>query len=292
MYYYYNCNSFSKEYLPFKKYRCCIENILKMNIEFKNLNELKEEDVLIIFSYDIFNPSDIFNELVNYKFKILLINTESFRFPRIIELFQQINNNKNICLIEYNIINIHYIQANFKNIIYYFIPLLYNPCLETMYNQKYILFNERKNDILFCGSPACPRRMNLLNTLSSKFNTKVVNHLVNGIEHNLELANSKIILNIYYYPDNKIFDYYRNSYLLANKCLLISEYPENIDLTIEKNLIGYEENLIFFKYDDCERVLEKYLKLDEEEYNRLVNKQYEWFKSQNNMIDYASVAFN
>ena len=291
MYYYYNCNNFSREYLQFKNYRFCIENILKLNIHFKNLNELNEEDILIIFSFDVFNDHDILNELLNYKFKIFLINTENFKFDRIIKLFQQINNKNNIYLIEYNIVNIHYIKSNFNNINYYFIPLLYNPYLESVYNEKYITFNQRKNDILFCGSPGS-RRKNILNKLTQKFNIKQVHHALNIHEQNLELANSKIILNIYSYEHNKIFDYYRNSYLLANKCLLISEYPENIDLTIEKNLIGYEENLIFFKNDeDCEKVLEKYLNLSDSEYQDIVNKQYNWFKSQNNMIDYAKVIF-
>ena len=119
----------------------------------------------------------------------------------------------------------------------------------------------------------------------------MIHSALNLQKYNTELANAKIVLNIYSYEHNKIFDYFRNSYLLANKCLLISEYPENIDLSIEKNLIGYKENLIFFKLDDYEKVLEKYLHLSEEEYQSIVNKQYEWFKKQNNMKDFAQGIF-
>ena len=286
MYYWFNCNSYSKNYLPFKNYRFCVENILNLNIHFKNLNEIKINDTLIIFSYDIFNPKNIIDELIKKPYKILIINTENYKFKNIINMFNKIDNIKNIYLIEYNILNINYIKENYKNINFKFVPLLYNKYLENIYKEKYIKFKEKKNDILFLGSFKIPRRKKLLDNLSKKFNVKINNNCQDINKQNQELANSKIILNIYSYDYNKIFDYYRNTYLLSNKCLLISEYPDRIDLTIEKNLIGYEENLIFFKYDECEKVLEKYLNLSEEEYQSIVNKQYEWFKKQNNMKEY------
>jgi hypothetical protein len=291
MYYWLKCNNFSKIYLPFKNYRFCIENILNLNIHFKNLNELNKDDTLIIFSYDIFNPKNILDDLIKKPFKILIINTENYKFKNIINMFQKINNINNIYLIEYNIVNIHYIKENYKNINLNFLPLLYNPYLENIYQEKYIPFNNKKTDILFCGTLHLPRRKKLLDSLRKKFNITINSNCGDINKQNKELANAKIVLNIYSYEHNKIFDYYRNSYLLANKCLLISEYPENIDLSIEKNLIGYKENLIFFKYDECEKVLEKYLHLSEEEYQSIVNKQYEWFKKQNNMKDYTQGIF-
>lgn len=287
MYYFYNGNNFSKEYLPFKKFRFCIENILNLNIHFKNLNEVQTNDTLIIFSYDIYNPVNILDKLLNKNYKILIINTENYLFHNIANMFRNIINKKNIYLIEYNVVNINLIKNDYKNINLKFLPLLYNPCLENFYKEKFIPYLQRKNDVLFCGSIG-GRRRGLLNKISNKFNIKTIHSPTNLKMYNTELANSKIILNIYYYEHNKIFDYYRNSYLLSNKCLIISEYPENIDLTIEKNLIGYEENLIFFKkYDDLVNILEKYIHLSEEEYKSIVNKQYEWFKKQNNMKDYA-----
>ena len=287
MYYFYNGTKFSKEYLPFKKFRFCIENILNLNIDFKKLNEVQTNDTLIIFSYDIYNPVNILDNLLNKNYKILIINTENYLFRNIANMFRNIINKKNIYLIEYNVVNINLIKNDYKNINLKFLPLLYNPCLENLYKEKFIPYLERKNDVLFCGSIG-GRRKGLLNKISNKFNIKTIHSPTNLKMYNTELANSKIILNIYYYEHNKIFDYYRNSYLLSNKCLIISEYPENIDLTIEKNLIGYEENLIFFKnYDDLVNILEKYIHLSEEEYKSIVNKQYEWFKKQNNMKDYA-----
>ena len=85
MYYFYNGNNFSREYLPFKKFRFCIENILNINIHFKNLNEVKLNDTLIIFSYDIFEPQNIMYELLNKNYKILIINTENYKFKKITE---------------------------------------------------------------------------------------------------------------------------------------------------------------------------------------------------------------
>ena len=290
MYYWLSCTNFSKNYLPFKNYRFCIENILNLNIQFKNYNDIKENDILIVFSYDLYNPKNIINEILKNKYKVLIINTENYKFKNIIDLYKLINNKNNIFLLEYNVVNINYIKNNYKNINLKFLPLLYNPYLENIYKEKYIPYSKRKNNILFCGS-LVERRKKVLSIIEKKFNIKKIHQALNLEKQNLELSNSKIILNIYSYEHNKIFDYFRNSYLLANKCLLISEYPENIDLSIEKNLIGYKENLIFFKLDDYEKVLEKYLHLSEEEYQSIVNKQYEWFKKQNNMKDYAQGIF-
>ena len=291
MYYWLNCSTILKNYLPFKHYRSCIENILKLNIKFKNLNELKKDDILILFSYDVFKPKNILDDLIQKPNNIYIINTENYKFKNILTMFEKINNKKNICLIEYNIVNIHYIKNNFTNIKLTFLPLLYDKYLENIFKEKYIPFSDRKYDILFSGTTDIPRRNKLLKRLYNKFSVKNINCRFNNDRYNEELSNSKIILNIYSYDHNKIFDYYRNSYLIANKCLIISEYPENIDLSIEKNLIGYKENLIFFKYNDCEKVLEKYLRLSEEEYQIIVNRQYEWFKKNNNMSNFSKNIF-
>ena len=106
MYYWYKCNDFSKKYLPFQNYRFCIENILNLNIPFKQLNEIGGDDILIIFSHDIFNPQNILTRLLEAKYKILIINTENYKFENIIQLFKSINNKQNIHLIEYNIVNL------------------------------------------------------------------------------------------------------------------------------------------------------------------------------------------
>jgi hypothetical protein len=290
MYYWYKCNDFSKKYLPFQNYRFCIENILNLNIPFKQLNEIGGDDILIIFSHDIFNPQNILTRLLEAKYKILIINTENYKFEHIEELFESINRKNNINLIDYNIVNINYIKKKYNEIKLHFLPLLYNPYLEQIYNQKYIKYSDRPIDILFCGSEGTRRRP-ILKQIRKNFKVHSVHHALNINLQNDVVSKSKIIINVFSYEHNKIFDYYRNSYLLANKCLLISEYPTNIDLSIEKNLIGFEDHLIFFNLENHQEVFNKYLSLNDEEYSLLVNKQYDWFKKNNDMGEYSKGIF-
>lgn len=80
MYYWLSCTNFSKNYLPFKNYRFCIENILNLNIHFKNINELTNNYILIIFSYDNFNLKNIIDELIKKHYKKLIINNKNYKF--------------------------------------------------------------------------------------------------------------------------------------------------------------------------------------------------------------------
>jgi hypothetical protein len=287
MIYFFKTNNFSKKYIPFNLYRECISNYISNKIIYKNFNELNNNDILIIFMYDIIHLNKL-NELLKYNNKIFIINTEYYKFKITLNIYKAIERKKNINLLEYNVLNIKYINNNLKNLNYTFLPLLYNPSLNFITHNNYIPFKKRKNDIAFCGSvaPKFVKRYNLLNKLKKKFNIKIVRHALDINLYNKELLNTKIVINIYSNEYNKIFDYYRNTYLLANKCLFISEYPDNIDLGIEKNLIGFDKHLIFFNEENIENTLNKYLKLNNHEYDELVNKQYNWFVKQNNMDDY------
>lgn len=97
---------------------------------------------------------------------------------------------------------------------------------------------------------------------------------------------SKIILNIYYYDHNKVFDYYRLSFLIANNAFIISEEPSEINLEIEKNLIGYNEYMILEPYDKIVETVDKYLQnYDPKIIDKIVTEQYNWF-SKNKMENY------
>jgi hypothetical protein len=152
------------------------------------------------------------------------------------------NSNLNIYIFDYNPINIKGINNDYKYIKIYYMPLVFDKYLIDYYNKfniKKINYFEKQYDILFYGS-INERRYLILDKLSKKYKINILNvssgilfpdeELINYIE------NSKIVLNIYFYEHNKIFDYYRNSFLIANNALLIIEYPDDIDFNIEKNL--------------------------------------------------------
>jgi hypothetical protein len=287
MIYFLNTNYYSKNYVPFQLYRNCISNYISCPIYFREFNKLLDDDILIAFMYDIIYLSKS-KPLLNCNNTIFLINTEHYSFKNTINILNKIKDKKNIHLLEYNVLNIHYINNNIKELKYTFLPLLYNPCLKFVNETNFIPFNERKHDVIFCGSYTrkLPYRFKILNKLKEQINIHFIHHGRDIHAYNNELLNSKIVVNVYSYEYTKPFDYYRNTYLLANKCLIVSEYPTHIDLNIEPNLMGFEEHLIYFNQDNMVEVLNKYLKLTNEEYMELVNKQYDWFVKQNNMNEY------
>ena len=148
-YVFYNNNEFSKEFLPLKNYRSSIEQYLNKKIPFKLFEDLLNDDILILFTLDIFRPKNILQKIVDCKNKIILINTEYYKNLNTLRIYKSINNKNSINLIEYNNLNINKIKLDFSDIKYYFIPQLYSKYFEDIYKEKYIAYQDRKYDILF-----------------------------------------------------------------------------------------------------------------------------------------------
>jgi hypothetical protein len=235
-----------------------------------------------IYSIDI----NILNTIKNIENKIILINTEYYNNCNVINILNEINNyNLNIYIFEYNILNIEYYKKNLLNLKYYFIPLVYNCFLENYYNLNItkIDYINKDIDILFIGS-INDRRNNILNNLKIKYNVHIINGY-SGFEENKNICKfierSKIVLNILYYNNNIIFDYYRNSFLLSNKVLLISEKYISYNYEIEEELKDLNNILIMTEYDNLINIIDKYINITEDEYLNIVNNQYYNFKKYN-----------
>ena len=81
------------------------------------------------------------------------------------------------------------------------------------------------------------------------------------------------------------------TFLLSNKIFTISEYPSDINLSIESNLVDYDKYLVLTTYDDAENTVSKYLdNWNQEEINNILDKQFEWF-SKNKMENYINNFF-
>ncbi len=281
---------FSKHFLPFFLYRNILYNILKETYEIEfiyNIDNLvnNENSIIILNIYCLTSNSDIINILRNYKGKIILINTEHYENLNVKNILNNIND-INFNIFEYNIINYKYFINNNLNV--YFVPLIYNNYLETYFNScitKKLGWNEKDIDIFFCGSLNKKRENIILKLKEKNYNVLHIQGY-SGEEENKNICDyinrSKIVLNILYYDYNIIFDYYRNSFLLANKILLISELHKDVDYDIEYSLKDIENNLILCEYDEIIDTVEKYINMNEDDINNLLNKQYEWFK-QNDM---------
>jgi hypothetical protein len=256
-------------------------------------NYLNKDYTIITFTFNIFDLTKL--DMLK-KERVILINADyytHFNFENIINI---INNEKlNITIFDYNPINMVEISVKYTNIKIEYIPLLYNSFLEEHYNsQENYYINNKDIDILFFGS-LNSRREKIINELKTKYKLHGIYTNNYGSISDRELCNyikrSKIILNIYYYEHNKVFDYYRNSYLLANKVFFISEYPDSINFNIEQNLVDMDKYLILDKYENLTNLVSYYMdNYNNIDINNIVEQQYKWF-SKNKLEDLFKIYF-
>ena len=259
------------------------KNVLIINNDMLN-NYLNKNYIIITFSYNINNRLNLLKTE-----KVILINVDNYNHFKFEKLLTIINKEQlNFTIFDYNPINIKEINKKYKNIKIEYMPLLYNSYFEEHYNFQIDEHENNKDiDILFYGT-SNPRRELILEKLKKKYNIHIIFINITGNSSDKIICNyikrSKIILNIFFYDYNKIFDYYRNSYLIANKALLISEYPDNIDFDIEKNLINIDKYLIMDKYENLVDLVSRYLdNYNNIDINNIIENQYKWFS--NNKLD-------
>ncbi len=285
---YYISDEFCKFYLPFSLYRGCltkvIEEVYNISIEYIYDFQSLQNNTDTIIICNIYSINDhLLNILQAYDSKKILINTEYYENLNISKYFDIINNKPNFYLFEYNILNINYLKNTNKNIDYQFIPLCYSSFLENYYNSRIVkkTFIEKDIDILFLGK-LNRRRKNIINPLTQKY--KIVTKYNFDDKGNTELCNlierSKIVLNVLFYKSNIIFDYYRNSFILSTRTLLITEKSTSKDYNVEDGLLELENNIINVEYDKIIETVDYYMdNMTEDKYNKLVDTQYNAFKN-------------
>ena len=294
----YISDNFSKFFLPFLLYRNILyeifQNYLTADIEYiynvENIDN-NENTILIMTMHCLHNikNNNLFPNIC--KARNLIINTEFYKNMNTNEIVNFLDINKsNFHILEYNVLNYHYFKENYKNINIYYAPLIYHSFLENYYkNQienKYIEWNEKNIDVLFVGS-VNDRRQNILDKIAQKYKVDIIQGFSGENENKIiceKLERSKIVLNILFYDENSIFDYYRNSFLISNKVLLVSEKPKNINYELEYYFEGIHDILFMCEYNDfyktVDNILTNYNALQIKE---IKNKQYNWFKSRNDM---------
>jgi glucosamine-phosphate N-acetyltransferase len=260
------------------KYECKIFKS-QDKIKFKN-----EDIVIMILNW---SNSVINNCSFEKNTKIFLFNIDTYiNHNKQWELCQNLGRHftNEITIFDYNPLNIKYFDLHnkFKNIKNLYFPFGYNEFYTKIFDkiQKTL---EKDIDVLFYGwYSVSNRRMKILEELS-KFCKVVLIEKFDSYEQQCEyIKRSKIVLNIYFYENNKVFDYFRMSNLISNEIFTICEFPENMDLEIEKNLIEYGKYLIFPKYDNIVEEVKKYLSITEEERKNISIKAKEWFKLNTN----------
>jgi dTDP-4-amino-4,6-dideoxygalactose transaminase len=303
----YVSKDFSLNYMPFLLYRRALNLILLKNNIGKtvqvtdNINLLtkKKEKQIVIMNLYCLNAAiengnnNIFSLLENMNAYVILINTEfinwnGYNLRDYLTTINSINQcSSTFYIFEYNNINYKYIKETYLNVNVIFIPMLYHESSEKFFlkniNAK-LSWSNKDIDVLFYGT-INSRRQEVLDKLKLTYPDKNIVYFLS--ENNNTFCNlierSKIVLNVIFYENNVIFDYYRNSFLITNKCLLISEEPTNIDILLEPGLKNANEYIIFTSYDKLVEVVGDYLNKSENEINNIIEKQFNWYKSNNNM---------
>lgn len=277
---------------PLWKYTSdCIFEILKKNYECRFVNtkefwddvDIGESDILIC--YCIFYD-EISNLKMEKKIKMIIINTEglysesSCVWSRSL-FFRIYEANKDVAtILEYQAKNIKFLKSLYPDIKCHYVPPSYNKYYEELNINK----NEEKDiDVLVYGAYGNRRINKIIELKHNGINTVYVQNF-NDIDTQLNYINrSKIILNIFYYENNKVFDFFRNTLLLSNKAFLILEEATDIDKVIDKKILDYQDHIITCKYENICDTVNKYLNISQEERDTLAEKSYNWYK---NILNY------
>lgn len=223
-----------------------------------NLNNYNKENKYIFIKTIPKNIEDFLkdnNEINN----IYLINTEQvskkwwekyiFTLP------------KNLKIIDYSYKNMLYYNSQFKT-----------QHIEYKYNPSEILNLKKKRNIAFIGSKS-EYRDYILNGINKSVH---VSHIHGwGKERDKELFKYKILVNISYNKNYKIFESIRCYRCLFNKMIIISDMKDDIEH------LKYKDFIIFVKYDNLiNKVIEVYnnykfyyRKLNLENIKKFINKK-------------------
>ena len=156
---------------------------------------------------------------------------------------------------DYSIVNIQNLKKTYPDLppIRY-APLGYSPVLQQIVDKA---TEDKRYDILFYGS-ACPRRDKIIRSLrGAGFRVYYGEFSCWDEDRNRMIADSKIVLNIHYYP-RPILETTRISFLVANSAFVITE--PSLDPILDKE---YRDYAVFAETDQLVETCRYYLQNQE-----------------------------
>jgi hypothetical protein len=281
-------------YLPLHLYANSLKNIftkLSYDVELiEDFNKINFNDKFTFILFYLEINDDIISKLKEHKIKTILINTEYYLYWGVLDNLKKIHSNLDYISFEYNPLNMVGIKKEIPNSNLYYLPLLYDKYLVDFYDEHVpnkIPWNKKDIDVLFYGGVyENERRLNPINELKKKYNVVVIQNIETDYKYLLEhIERAKIIINLYQHENIKTFDYFRLSFLLANKKFFIYEYPDNINFTYDVYLKDFEKYLVVAKHNKFVETVSYYLdNYDPKLIEKKVNQQFEWF-TKNSMED-------
>ncbi len=191
------------------------------------LNELASDRVNILLGYHLVSSPDVFNGVRYIPWQLeQLSDKEGVLSDRILNILAKAEQ-----IWDYAVENIEFLRK--KGLAARHLPVGYHSGLEKIPQQS------KDIDVLFFGS-INQRRRQMLQKIASRGIRLQTLFGVYGEERDMNIARSKIILNIHNYQA-QVFEAVRVSYLLNNGCFILSEsspiYPyQSVDVA----LAGYD----------------------------------------------------
>ena len=209
----------------FINYMNAIYDILKeckLNVQkTDNLKQINCDDICLVWG-----P---FMQECNRKLNcnnIILFNSESLVHGRITVLKYNINKPKIKMWVDYQHSNINYLKkksSESSNVSFEMVPFIWHPINNNLMPQQNLNNIEKDIDILFYGA-LNDRRNKMISMIKDKGG---INHCYNNNLVEKELVSyilrSKIVLVVFYYPNNKCIDFYRISTIVYLKTHIVHE---------------------------------------------------------------------
>ena len=298
----YTADPFCENYMPFLLFKKSVCDILsnrgynndffkKISLETSSdLSGLENFSHTLVFinMYDLtlFKEREKIRECIlqHNNVRFIVVNTEHWETRGAKEVFQllQERNQKNVAILEYNIINYNNIVNRYPQLHVLFLPLIDCHSLRAYFRDnvpRSLARNEKDIDVLFYGG-LNDRRKSILNEIAKSCRLHIVDSHHGAT--NKELCNlierSVVVVNILYYDFNVVFDYYRNSLLLANNAILVTELPKEMDVSIEPWLAGISEIETFCSYDQLVETTTYLVNSTPEQIQSVKEKQRAWFE--------------
>jgi hypothetical protein len=282
---------YDRKYMAFDLFIYSAYNVLKNLFNdvcfIDNFDKLENNSTtaLIMYINDLGKYVQKFGFAIKNNIRIIFIhadflfNHSKYDQSEIINFVNNLNKNKTY-IWDYSSQNIFYYNQFYKNIDYYFMPLLYNEYIEDFYNSRLkngkISWDKKDIDVVFLGDYS-DRRKKFFERITIKYNTYIITNNDNYEEMVNIIERSKIFVNVFSKDSNKAFDYFRLALLYSNKVFVITETPK-VDFKIEKNLIELKDIIITSNLENMHETINKYMNSSEIDINLITQQTYDCFK--------------
>lgn len=220
-------------------------------------NQLFEDKTNIIIGYNLLSP-DMISTLDRFRCVIYqleqLSDKEGWYKPRTAQALKAAE-----CVWDYSLENIQFLRSYGIESVKH-LPLGYHQALEVVKQSP-----KKDIDVLFYGS-LNSRRSAIIERLRRECHTEVLFGVYGEILDSY-IARAKIVLNMHFYS-SKVMEQVRISYLLNNRCFIVSEESESNP---------YGQSIVTANYDDLVETCLRYLN-DEQGRNEYVEAGYRFLR--------------